>query len=226
MRLFYEKLVTVRLVILFAAFGVGSSMQAAEPSMTRIVTRMISPSMPADAFAARPKTMYLAGKRYARLEEELDVQHGIHGLIVTSEPDSWMINLADKTARHFVDPGPTFVMRAPVFWVARPKGEPDPDQGFKELEFGEETQFFRQRKAREIGLRNIDGKSCKGLSVKMGSREVILFLDADTKKPHQIDLLKDGKLDFSIRYLSYAKGLPFQKSLFLPPNDVKVTEGK
>jgi hypothetical protein len=200
--------------------------ESAEPQMTKIVSRMISPQVTRSSFAAKPKTLYLAGEKYARAEEQPDSEHGIHGLIITSEPDSWIINLMDKTGRHIVDPGPTFVMHAPIFWTAKQKGQPDPDKEFKDLDFGKEAQFFREHGAREAGMRKVDGKDCKALSIKSASREVTLFLDSNSGRPYQVDIIKDGKLDFSVRYLSYETNLAFQRSLFRPPTGVKIVEAK
>lgn len=212
------------LAIVASAIAVRS--EAAEPAMIRIITRRISTAIQPNSFSAKPKTFYLAGKKYARIEEDLDTALGIHGLIITNEPDAWMINLADNTGRHMVDPGPTFVVHAPIVWVAKPKGQPDPEKAFKDLEFGNETQFFSARGARERGMRKVDGKDCKALSLKRGTYELILLSDAQTGKPFQIDIIKDGRLDSSIRYLSYETNLPFRKSLFEPPKSVKLTEAK
>lgn len=222
---FHRTMKNLFLLVVVAAF-VCLRAESAEPQMTKIVSRMISPQVKPNSFAAKPKTLYLAGEKYARAEEQPDAEHGIHGPLITSEPDSWIINLSDKTGRHIVDPGPTFVMHAPIFWTAKQKGQPDPDQEFKELEFGKEAEFFRQRSARDIGMRKVDGKDCKALSLRSGSREVILLLDSNTAKPCQIDIMKDGKLDFAVRYLSYETNLAFQRSLFEPPKGVKIVEAK
>jgi hypothetical protein len=79
-----------------AAILLCSTADAAEPRMTKIVTRAISPDIKPGSFAAKPKTMYLAGKKYARVEEDVDIENKIHGLIIANEPDSWIINLVDK----------------------------------------------------------------------------------------------------------------------------------
>jgi hypothetical protein len=62
--------------------------------------------MPSESFAAKPKTFYLAGEKYGRVEEQLDSEHGLHVLFITNEPDSWIVNLVNKTAQHIVDRGP------------------------------------------------------------------------------------------------------------------------
>ncbi len=212
------------LFLMIGAIFVCSRAGAAESQMTKIVSRMIGPQIPPGSFAAKPKTLYLAGEKYARVEEQPDSEHGIHGLMITNEPDSWIINLADKTGRHIVDPGPTFVVHSPIFWIPKSKGQPDPDKEFKDLEFGKEVQFFHDHGARELETREVDGKNCKATSLKSGSQEVTLLLDSSTGKPYQIDIMKDGKLDFSVRYLSHETNLPFQRSLFEPPDGVRMTE--
>ena len=182
--------------------------------------------MKADSFAAKPKTLYRAGSKYARIEEELDAQNNIHALIIVKEPDTWMINLADKTARHIVDPGPTFNFHAPIVWVAKSQGMPDRDQAFKELEFGNELQFFRQHAAQDGGAQQIGGTNCKALVLERGGTKVTLFVDLRTERPVQLDIERDGKAKESIRYVEYKTGLPFQRSLFGPPKGVSISEVK
>src|ERR1700730_2128721 len=83
--------------------------------MTKLAVRLESADIPAESFAAKPKVMYRAGTGYCRTEELPDPEHGIHGLMILNEPDAWMVNLLTKTAQHFVDPGPTFHCRMPIF---------------------------------------------------------------------------------------------------------------
>jgi hypothetical protein len=184
-----------------------------------MVVRMMVVGVAGDPIPAKPKTMYLAGEKYARLEEELDAAAGSQNLIVTNEPDSWTINLATKTGRHVVDSGPKFVARAPIFWTST--GQPEPD--FEELEFGTEMKFFGEGRGRELKPRDVDGRKCKALSIKTGLHEAILLLDPKTGKPFQIDLIKFERLVCSVRYLSYETNLPFDASLFQPPADVEIT---
>lgn len=70
----------------------------------------------------------------------------------------------------------------------------------------------------------MDGKSCNASNVTKGAFEVILFIDPVTNQPYQLDILKDGKPDRSFRYLEYKTNLPFQKSLFQPPQGVKIRD--
>jgi hypothetical protein len=209
---------------------------ADELRMTKIVFRGMSPHPAPDSLGAQPKTLtqvadkdwtlYRVGDKYSRIEEAPDPAGRIHTLSITREPDAWVINLLDNTARHIIDPGPTFFARLPMISTLKPNGQPDPDKEFQDLEFGNEVRFFRGHKARDLGLRKVEGKDCNALAIKSGGREVTLLLDPDTGKPVEIDVTNDGKPDFSIRYLSYEIDLPFDPSLFEPPQGLKITESK
>ena len=83
--------------------------------MLKLAVRLENPNIPKESFAAKPKLMYKAGNGYCRTEELPDPEHGIHGLMIINEPDIWMVNLLAKTAQHYVDSGPTFNGRMPMF---------------------------------------------------------------------------------------------------------------
>src|SRR5260370_32539241 len=100
-------------IYLLSAVALGQS--SPPETMTKLVVRLESPDIPSTSFAAQPKTMYRAGTRYCRIEEWPDIANNIHGLIVINEPDVWLVNRLDKTARHQVDPGPTFNCPMPIF---------------------------------------------------------------------------------------------------------------
>jgi hypothetical protein len=199
---------------------------ADELGMTKIVFRNMRPDITPDSFGAQPKTLYRVGDKYWRIEEAPDPAGGIHTLRITREPDAWVINLLDNTARHIIDPGPTFFARLPIILTLKANGQADPDKEFQDLEFGNEVRFFRLHKARDLGLRKVEEKDCNALAIKSGGREATLLLDPDTGKPVEIEVTKDGKPDFSIRYLSYETDLPFDPSLFEPPQGLKITESK
>lgn len=205
-------------------FVLPSSAQTLE--MTKIVFRRMGPNTAPGSADAKPETIYIAGEKYTRVEGVPDPAQHTHTLIITKEPDMWLINLANHTARHILDSGPTFVARNPILWFPKKPGEPDPDKAFESFEFGNEATFFRQNSPRDLGLRKIDGKDAKAFAVKYGAREVTLFLEPETEKPLQIDVTKDGKPDVSLRYIAYEKNLPFDPALFELPEGLKITEAK
>jgi hypothetical protein len=190
---------------------------AAKPGVTKIVSRFISPQIPPDSFAAKPKTFYIAGDSYSRVEEEPDAANGIHGLIIISEPDSWMINLFDHTGRHIVDPGPTFIVHHNILGREAPKE-------FASFEFGKEITFMRTHKAASLASRVIDGSRCEGSEFKYDAYRIVLYTTSDTRVPFQLEVYKDGKLDFEVRYVSYQTHLPFDASLFKPPSGITIEE--
>ncbi len=217
----------LRVVLLTAAICISALTSPAQTiDMTKIVYRLAGPEIKPDSPDAQPRTVYRAQDKYLRIEEPPNPAKKMHMLKITREPDAWAINLMDHTAQHLLDPGPTFNVRAPIIWVQRPPDEPDPDRQFMALEFGNEEAFFRQNQARELEPRKIDGKECKALAIKTDTRELTLLLDPETGKPVQIEGTKGGKPDFVLRYVSYETNLPFDPSLFEPPEGLKITEAK
>ena len=209
-----------RLLIGLLALGVQSCWAGTPvPPLTKIVHRYIWPDGSPDAFAAKPKTLYIGGDKYARVEEEPDPERHIHGLTICSEPDIWMINLEGRRGQHIVDPGPTYVTHHIIIGRDAP-GE------LRALEFGKELAFFLQHHAARLEPRVIDGVRCDASEFTQDSYRVILCLRPDTHRPFQLDVIKDGKAEFSVRYLSYDPEFPFSSALFKPPADITMTEAK
>ncbi len=105
----------------------------------RIVMRFDAPELPADHFARKPKTLYRLGEKYGRIEEEPNPETGLHLLIVVNEPDLWMVNRADKTGQHAVDPGPTLAFGAPIAGDVK-------SEYWNNFEFGCEVPFMNSVK--------------------------------------------------------------------------------
>lgn len=61
--------------------------------------------------------------------------------MIINEPDVWMVNRLDKTARHILDSGSTYRCRMPMFV----NSTEDMKGPLAELEFGRELDFFRPR---------------------------------------------------------------------------------
>ena len=206
----------------FGFVSLIAAASAAEPEpakMTKLVTETITVKASGEA-VAKPKTLYRADKTHLRLEGEPDPEQNTHRLIITNEPDTWMIDLESKTGRHVVDKGPEFVTALPIFWGLDGK----PEREFELLEFGYELEYFGSGRAKELGTRVIDGKKCKALSLKTGEHEVVLFIHPKSGLPYRIDLMKFGRLSAAVRYLSYETNLPFNKRLFTPPDGIQMSE--
>jgi hypothetical protein len=209
---------TMKITGLFSLLFIAQ-LAAAEPKppLTRIEYRAISSKIPPDSFGAMPKVQYIAGDAYSRTEEQPDPAERIHGLIICAEPDIWMINLFPRTAQHLVDPGPTFVTHHNIL-------DRDAPAEFSSLEFGKEIEFFRDHHATSLEAQSLDGQRCEVSEFKHWGYQIVLFVRADTHKPFHLDVLRDDKPSFSIRYLSYETGLPFDPALFKPPAGTTITE--
>jgi len=190
---------------------------ASNPPMTKIVFRRISPEIATESFAAKPKTLFIAGETHTRIEEEPDPSRGIHGLGITAERDTWMINLFNRHGQHMVDSGPTFVVHFNIL----PRKAPEVFAG---LEYGKEVQFFRAHRAVSLGVQEIEGQRCDVSEFKEGDYRLLLYASAVTRKPFRMDIYRAGKFDFAVRYLSYETDLPFDARLFKPPEGVAISE--
>ena len=207
------------LLLLISVFVAQLPAAEPKPPMTRIECRNIFPKMPADSFGAKPKILYIAGTTYSRIEEQPDPAEGIHGLIICAEPDIWMVNLFPRTAQHIVDPGPTFITHHDIL-------DRDAPKEFSSLELGKEIEFFRSHHATPLEAQSLDGQRCEASEFTHANYRVVLFVRADTHQPFHLDVFRDGKAFFSIRYLSYQPDLPFDPALFTPPADITITEAK
>jgi hypothetical protein len=210
-------------VLMSFAGGVFSQMNQAQPqTMTKIVCQYSGPSLTAGSPESQPTTIYRAADKYERIELPPDPVQKKHELRITREPDAWYINLADQTAIHMLDRGPDFTVS---HFIISSQNSPLPEPEFRDMQFGNEAIFARQKQTHEIGLRKIDNKDAKAYLAKGGDREAMLYFDPETDKPLQIDVTRNGKPDVSIKYLEYTE-LPFDPKMFELPEGIKVTEQK
>lgn len=182
--------------------------------MTKVEVRLEGPDIPAGSFATKPKVMYRSGSRYCRIEEVPDPDKGIHALAVINEPDYWMVNLLDKTAKHALDPGPTFNCHLPVF--------PDTD---KDLEFGLEIQYFRTKGATAQTGPVLQTKSTTLYKVDLGnSISLAMFTYGTPERPMAVARTRGDKGE--IFWFSGWGDVPFDPTLFSKPQGVKIEEQK
>jgi len=190
--------------------------------MTRLTAKLESPEIPKDSFAAQPKRMYRAGNKFCRIEENADLAHGIHGLMIISEPDVWMVNQLDKTARHMVDTGPTFNCRMPIFATAGDVKSSDDLKQLVQLEFGRELNYFRSRSGPPSPGPVLRGKSTKVYSVENGDVQLFLFTDGDPEAPVSVVKTRDKSREI-IWYGEYME-VPFDAKMLARPEGVKIDE--
>ncbi len=213
---FGTRFATLRAVALplVAAFALALPLaEAAGDAMTYIEFRFIASSVEPGTFSASVRKLWRYTDSYARVEEEPNLQTGVHALVISNAPDAYLINRFDRTARHVVDPGPTYNVIVPVFPTERsPK--------FKGLQMGRELAFFRSQGATEAPDETIDGVSYHVLVVTVEDSELKLFLDETSHRPRQVSI-RNPRAQYTVRYEVYRTDLPKDMSLFRLPNDVR-----
>lgn len=213
-----------------SVFLLATALYAQQPpaAMMKMVVQLAGTGVARDSFAAKPKTIFRSGTKYCRVEEQPDPENGIHGVVIISEPDLWMVNLIDQTARHFVDRGPDLNCHMPIFGD-RLSGIPDEiAKQIGALEFGFEMEFFKSHGAvREQGpVLQFGGRPVQtsGYRLHFGDRMVVLFTDGDPERPAAVAMFH-GEESFTYYYSGYGL-LPFDATLFAKPSGVKIEEAK
>lgn len=201
-----------------------SSTASGEPlcapeKLTRMVVRNISPGLPAAAPAAQPRTLYRQGALYMRSEESPDPARG-QPVVIVAEPDVWMLNLSTRTGQHQVDPGPEFVVRAPVL----PMTAETPPQ-FRSLEYGCELDFLRRNGA-ESPLQVVPWGESKATvhQVTVGEHQLSVLLTERRQLPLLVAYSRAGKGLFMMRYDEFRNDLADRPALFAPPKNMRITE--
>jgi len=191
-------------------------------TMMKISMRIVEPPPQAGSFAAEPRTCWRAGTRFARIAEALDSQNKIHALWIIREPDAWVINLFDKTAKHVVDSGPSRSVHIPIFQT--PEGD---HADLKELEFGNEFEFFTKHHAKRSSEEHPRGQATDRYEVALDGqrRKLILWTAPGSNKPTRVSLI-DGTKTRTIEYLTYEDDLPFDASIFQVPAGIRVEVDK
>jgi len=188
--------------------------------MTHMIVRMSGSGIPADSFTAKPKVYWRTGSRYCRVDEEPDPEKGIHGRTVINEPNAWLINLADHTAKHILDQGPTFNCRLPIF-----ASDPEATKGkLGELEFGRELEFFQSNGAEQIEGPQLQFKA-NYYELRIGDSVLRLVERSDIHAPILIGLIR-GEKTVEVHYLLWDDQVPFKADLFAAPTDVRIQEVK
>src|SRR5260370_14544893 len=184
-----------RLLVLICVLAGAIFAEAPPKTMTKIEVVLQSSDAPAGSFAAKPRVLYRAGNRYCRVEEAPAPDQGIHGLMMISEPDWWMVNLVSKTARHGVDPGATFNWRLVIFANGTPQSLDDDSKQIMQLEFGRELEFFKGRGAVPKKGPVLQTRETTGYTVTVGTKALALFTYGTPERPLAVTQQHDGKND-------------------------------
>ncbi len=186
-----------------------------DPKMTHIVFRIADSKVGNMYFRPETKKLWLVGNTHMRMEEELDPEANTHNLHIVVEPDMYRINRIDNTAQHRIDSDPSSQIHVPVL-------TPNFRQGYHELEFGRELEFFKERNAHQRALTRGGTHHYQEFILKKGNTVLTLLIDESTGNPFEISF-KRGKDFLVIQYDTYESGLEPDLKLFEVPADVKIT---
>lgn len=212
------KILTALIAIAFAA-TLGAAW--ADEPMTKIVFRAVEPEMPAEAFAAKPKTLYLWTATRMRTEEMPDPAMKLQGLVIANGKDIWMINLWDKTGRHIIDPGPTYNAHAPI---VPPDGQGKPTRA-ADFEMGREMAYMTAHHAQQPkGL--LDGVERIIYEATQDGLKLRLYVAEDTQLPVGVSVDEGDRRLLRMTYDFYSTNLPADPALFQPPPGIQITEAK
>ncbi|HLA72879.1 MAG TPA: hypothetical protein VK624_15340 [Steroidobacteraceae bacterium] len=210
-----RKCLPVMLMVSFAA-----NADCDPKGVFRIVTVNMSPDIPKDSFAAKPKVAYRSGKYLARLEEAPDPANGMHLLFVINAPDAWTVNLLDKTGDHMVDKAESKDVHMLVF-------DPDPALGipdeFSAIEFACEREFFASHDAVLVPLKS-ERRAMTKHQVSKGEWRITMITEVGSDIPWALMLAKSDRVISAIRYISYLSRPDIDAALFAKPEGIKFVE--
>jgi hypothetical protein len=138
--------------------------------------------------------------------------------VVVASPDSWLVDLAGKTARHQTDPGPSQLFRAPV--VPPETALP----ALRALEFGREFEFLEARGATVAEVEAPSGGRLDRYEAPVGNLRVVVFTKPGERRVSALEILEARKVRLSYRYDEYRDDLEPDLTLFRLPPDVRVLD--
>lgn len=218
------------LICLFSAseFATGAN---TNELMTKIVYRNITTNQMPESFGTQPTTLYRIGIKYNRIEESPDAVLRIHGLIISDEPDGWMINLMDKSGIHMIDGGPTYEVHDSIVSPPDPNESQAQFQSFTKsrisgFEFGHEMEFLRKNKAKTSGPLLIGRVACDRYELTIDDYAIEMFVKSGTEIPYWLRVTKERTEIRCLQYDFYKADLPPDFSLFKPPVGIKISEAR
>lgn len=215
---FSKKLLTVGSTAALATLAGGFTLKAirhdaSNPKEMTLVTFLQDWAGKRD----QPRTLIRASEKFGRLEETPDPVGGIHGLMVVSEPDIWMINQMDHSGKHAVDTGPTYNFVAPILATSRLFPDGVIPETLRSLEYGREVEYFAANHAKNLGEK---------AELEKNGFKFILWKDPESNHPRRLEVFQNANHVFDVIYLKYETGLPFDAELFQPPTGIQITEYK
>jgi hypothetical protein len=200
-----------------------NALGAEEPpkTMIHLIAQMSGTNILPGSFAEKPKVMWRASNSYCRIDEEPDPNQGLHLRTIMNEPDSWLVDLASKRAKHMVDHGPTFNCRMPIFALSMEMYK----SKIGELEYGHELEFFHGNGAQRVSGPKLESFQADYYEIAVDTSVLKLVERADIHVPILIALVQGEKV-WQVRYLLWEDQVPFKADLFAKPADVTMEEIK
>ena len=184
--------------------------------MLHIVFRMEYPDVPPSHFGAQPKALWRVGLRLLRLEEAYNPATGLHLLFITRAPDSWIIDRRTSRAKHVVDPGPSIDVHMPILPPLAPGR-------LKELEFGNEVDFFRRHGAVTV---SVPGQpAAKKWSLNLDGYKLVLLVQSGDR-PLRLRVENPQQQSYTIAYERYERHPRIDRSMFELPAGLTIEEAK
>jgi len=144
--------------------------------------------------------------------------------MIINEPDFWMVNLLAKTAQHGLDPGPTFNCRQPIFVDGPHLATDDESKQIRELEFGQEIEFFKGKGVIPQSGPVLETKSTTEYKLQIGETTLALYTTGTPERPLAVARRHGNKGELFL-YRSYEHS-DFDPKLFAKPENVKIENAR
>lgn len=182
--------------------------QSAGLRMTKIVAAYVAaPANAGEKVVPKIKRIYLAGQKFARIEQIVDSRRTDAKVIIFNEPDIWISTSDSRRWQHRANGEHDLLTHVQII--------PGAPTELSRLEFGGERTFFARSDVTSIEYRRIRSTDCEGREYRTGDYVVQLYCDSGNR-PVELDVIRNRRLEFIVAYTSYEADLPFEPILFLP----------
>lgn len=182
--------------------------------LTHIEYRYSGYRAPENSHITLPRKLWRGGNHYLRIDKLTDPDRQQHQSIISTAPHSWYLNHSNNSARHVIDPGPTFNIIVPAFPAVN-------SSKLRNLQLGQEVAFFNSLE----DVNRTEGE-LNNLAVMIDTAELDDFViklhrSKQTELPVQLSI-SEGENTMVISYDRYQRGLPYDPALFKLPENIRI----
>ncbi len=185
-------------------------------TMVKIVDSIVdsSSSSALNSWSAMPKTFWLAGPQYFRVDQPPDTVPRRQIQIITAPLDLWIINVLAKSGEHIAaDPQDPNTVHTPVFADVLP-----------ELELGHEYEYFAKHNSRKQPGQPIHGQATDQYETSANGMQLVLVTGSGKEIPMAASAtIPASNRHIQVDYKSY-EILNFDPAVFRPSLGVKIVE--